>query len=225
RPWVGLSLGVLAYRDKASKRPEKVKDLDGIVEDLVRSMKEERSPEFAAAFGLALGLAQEPRVREELTKRMGELNDEDARGYFCLGLGLLGAQEAREALHKEVKEAVRKPLLLQQAAIGLGLLSDQTAVPELLEILKDAKTLSVQAAVATALGFIGDHRSVQPLIAMAKDEKLTDTARGFAIVALGKVADKEPLPWNSKISVMVNYRAFTRTLVGAGVAPGVLDIL
>jgi HEAT repeat protein len=225
RPWVGLSLGVLAYRDRASKRSEEIRDIEGIVDDLQKAMEEERNPEFAAAYGLALGLAGETRAREELTRKVGEVNDEEARGYLCLGLGLLGDQEAKEALHKEVKEAVRKPLLLQQAAIGLGLLSDQTAVPELLEILKGAKTLSVQAAVATALGFIGDQRSVESLVAMAKDERLTDTARGFAIVALGKVADKEPLPWNSKISVMVNYRAFTRTLVGAGYAPGVLDIL
>ena len=225
RPWVGVSLGVLTYRDRISKRPEKIKDLEGVVEDLLRAMKDEKSSEHAAAYGLALGLAGDRAKREEITNKMLEIGDEDARGYFCLGLGLLGDQEAKEVLHNEVKGAIRKPLLLQQAAIGLGLLSDQTAVPELLDILKEAKTLPVQAAVATALGFIGDYRSVDPLIAMAKDEKLTDTARGFAIVSLGRVADKEPLPWNSKISVMVNYRAFTRTLVGAGLTPGVLDIL
>lgn len=225
RPWVGLSLGVLAYRDRTSKRPEKIKDLEGLVEDLVKAMRDEKSPEHAAAYGLALGLAGDTAKREEIMKKMQEISEKDSRGYFCLSLGLLGDQEAKETLHNEVKGAVREPLLLQQAAIGLGLLSDQTAVPELLEILKDAKTLAVQAALATALGFIGDYRSVDPLIAMAKDEKLTDTARGFAIVALGRVADKEPLPWNSKFSVMVNYRAFTRTLVGAGLTAGILDIL
>ncbi|HET6201637.1 MAG TPA: HEAT repeat domain-containing protein, partial [Planctomycetota bacterium] len=225
RPWVGLSLGVLAYRDKASKRPEKVKDLDGIVEDLVRSMKEERSPEFAAAFGLALGLAGDTRVREELTKKMLELSDEDARGYLSLGIGLLGCRDARDALHGQLREGVRKPLLLQQAAIGLGLLSDQTAVPELLEILKDAKTLSVQAAVATALSLIGDPRSVDSLLRIARDGRLNDCARGFAIVALGRIGDKEAIPWNSGIAWMANYRAFTRTLVGGGFAPGILDIL
>ncbi len=225
KPWVGLSLGVLAYRDRTSKRAEKIKDLEGIVEDLTKAMKEEKVGEHASAYALGLGLAADPRAREDMTKKLGEISDPESRGYFCLGLGLLGDQESRDLLHKQVKDAIREPLLLQQAAIGLGLLSDQTAVPVLLDILKEAKTLSVQAAVATALGYIGDHRSIDPLMAMAQDKSLTDFARGFAIVALGRVADKEPLPWNSKISSMVNYRAFTRTLVGAGGSAGILDIL
>jgi len=43
-------------------------------------------------------------------------------------------------------------------------------------------------------------------------------------VALGIVADKEPLPWNSKISTNINYRANTTTLTGDN-GTGILDIL
>src|SRR5262245_50615637 len=57
KPWVGLSLGVLAYRDRTSNRAEKIKDLDGIVEDLTRVLKGEKNPEHASAYALALGLA------------------------------------------------------------------------------------------------------------------------------------------------------------------------
>ncbi|MGH7151037.1 MAG: HEAT repeat domain-containing protein, partial [Planctomycetota bacterium] len=136
KPWAGLSLGVLAYRDRTSKRAEKIKDLEGIVEDLTEAMKEEKNPEHASAYALALGLAGDLSAHESLAKKMSETRDDESRGYFCLGLGLLGDQESRDLLHKEVKDSVREPLLLQQAAIGLGLLSDQSAVPVLLEILK-----------------------------------------------------------------------------------------
>jgi len=75
-----------------------------------------------------------------------------------------------------------------------------------------------------ALGFIGDSRSIDPLVSMLEDKSLTDSARGFAAVALGIVADKEPLPWNSKISVDINYRANTTSLTSPE-GTGILDIL
>jgi Trm5-related predicted tRNA methylase len=48
-------------------------------------------------------------------------------------------------------------------------------------------------------------------------------SRAFAAVALGGVADKEKLPWNSKISRNMNYRGSVETLTQSG--SGVLDIL
>ena len=45
----------------------------------------------------------------------------------------------------------------------------------------------------------------------------------FAAVALGGVADKELLPWNSKIAVGMNYRASVETLTNQ--QSGILDIL
>jgi HEAT repeat protein len=223
QPWAGLGLGVLCNRARTGK--QEIPDREGILEDLRQAMIGEGSAEFAACYALALGLARDTSAREAIVKKMERISEEDSRGYFCLALGLLGSSESVDLLHREVKDSIRKPNLLKQAAIGLGLLSDRNAVPELLKILKEEKTLAVQAAVATALGFIGDSRSIDDLVAMMKDASLTDFARGFAAVALGIIADKETLPWNSKIAVSVNYRAFVRTLVGAGLSPGILDIL
>ena len=47
--------------------------------------------------------------------------------------------------------------------------------------------------------------------------------RAFAAVALGGIADKEDLPWNSKIGSNTNYRAAVETLTNR--QTGVLDIL
>jgi HEAT repeat protein len=106
----------------------------------------------------------------------------------------------------------------------LGLLGDKALVTTLISMLGEAKTLTTQAAIASALGFIGDNRSVDPLVVMLHDPSLTGAARGFAAVALGIVADKEPLPWNAKFSVDINYRANTTTLTGES-GTGLLDIL
>ena len=68
-------------------------------------------------------------------------------------------------------------------------------------------------------------RSVDPLIEMLQNQSVTASARGFAAVALGIVADKEELPWNAKISVNINYRANTPTLTDPAEGTGILDIL
>ena len=73
------------------------------------------------------------------------------------------------------------------------------------------------------IGFIGDKRSIQPLKDLLFDDKLSDLSRAFAAVALGGVADKQPLPWNSAIGVNMNYRAAVETLTNS--QTGILDIL
>jgi HEAT repeat protein len=198
---------------------------DAILARLHDAILEEGNPDSAAAYAIALGLAGDPGSVRPVAGRMIEIADESTRGYFCVALGLLGDASVRPFLREEMRRATRKPLLLSQAAIGLGLLSDAEAVPELLSLLRSSDTLAVQASVAMALGFVGDSRSVPDLVALLENRSQTDLARGFAAVALGMIGDKEDLPWNSKIAVSTNYRALVRTLVGSSLAPGILDIL
>ena len=79
------------------------------------------------------------------------------------------------------------------------------------------------SAIASAIGFIGDKRSIQPLTKLLFDDQLGELSRAFAAVALGGIADKEDLPWNSKIGSNTNYRAAVETLTNR--QTGVLDIL
>jgi hypothetical protein len=58
---------------------------------------------------------------------------------------------------------------------------------------------------------------------MLFDTQLGALSRAFAAVALGGIADKEPLPWNSRIAVNINYRASVETLTNQ--STGILDIL
>ena len=90
-------------------------------------------------------------------------------------------------------------------------------------MLETATGLATQAAISTALGAIGDSRSIDPLVELLGNQSVTDSARGFAAAALGIVCDKEELPWNTKISANINYRANTVTLTGGGT--GILDLL
>jgi len=71
----------------------------------------------------------------------------------------------------------------------------------------------------SALGQVGDTRAIEPLRALLENTKNKDLARAFAVVALGIIGEKTPLPWNAQISANCNYGASTVALFE------VLDIL
>ena len=145
--------------------------------------------------------------------------------YLCIGLALMKNERSTELIRSVVHGAIRRPKLLQQAAIALGKLGDKSVTNELQDMLVNdpSRNLAKLSAISSALGFIGDRRTIGPLTAMLHDESITDLSRAFAAVALGGVADKEPLPWNSKIAVNLNYRAAVETLTNG--SSGILDIL
>jgi HEAT repeat protein len=136
----------------------------------------------------------------------------------------LVASVLRLATRGVVPQAVRRPRLLQQAAIALGVLGDKDVADQLQKLIREEETnLSKMSAIASSLGFIGDRRTINPLVDMLFDTQLGALSRAFAAVALGGIADKEPLPWNSRIAVNINYRASVETLTNQ--STGILDIL
>ena len=153
-----------------------------------------------------------------------EKNKDELAGYICIGLALMNDQRSLEQIGRLVKESVRRPARLQQAAIALGKLGDKNAASTLVEMMTTGdQNLAKMSAIASALGFIGDRRTVTPLIKVMQDESLPDISRAFGAVALGGVAMQELLPWNTKIGINMNYRASVETLTNQ--VSGILDIL
>lgn len=224
RPWAGLAVGVMERAildtNKAGQTPSA-----GSKESLRTALKECADPEQLGAYAIGCGICKDLEARDILLERLKKVGTDQAKGYLAVGLGLMDAREAVKSIQEIVRESKYKPDLMKQAAIGLGLLGDKDLVPELVKMLGDSKGLATQAAISSALGFIGDSRSIDPLVEMLKNAQITQSARGFAAVALGIVADKEPLPWNAKISTNINYRANTTTLTDSTQGTGILDIL
>ena len=221
KSWAALSLGVLGRQLLDNEQTP-----DAAAAAALRSAATDcKNPADIGAYLLALGIRRDLEARDVVLGKMSFFKGSDeARGYAAVSLGLMEDRGSIEPIQEIIKKSKYKPDLLKQAAIGLGLLGDKELVPELITMLKDATGLATQAAISSALGAIGDARSIDPLIAMLGDKQITETARGFAAVALGIVCDKEPLPWNSKISTNTNYRANTTTLTGDN-GTGILDIL
>ena len=188
------------------------------------ALRDEKSATDIGAYAIGCGIVRDIEATGILLDKLRDTTDEMARGYVAVSLGLMNARDAIEPIQQLVERSKHRPDLLRQAAIALGLLGDKQVVKTLVGMLGEAKGFAVQAAVSSALGFIGDQDSIDPLVAMLEDTKNLDGARGFAAVALGIVADKEPLPWNSKISVHLNYLASTSTLNDTK-GTGILNIL
>lgn len=221
RPWAALALA-LGQRERA----EGGAAIDASVAKALRDALEgARSTEDVGALAIALGILGDRESTSLLLDRLVEMGDPDTRGYLATALGLVGAREAIGPIQEIVRGARYRPELLRSAAIGLGLLGDKGLVPDLVTMLGAAHGLSAQASIAYGLGSIGDARSVEPLIAMLQDAEKTDLARSWAAVALGIVADPEPLPWNVPLSAGINYRANTESLYDPVGATGILDIL
>ena len=219
-PWSGLGMGVHGYGLRQGNG-------DGLAE-LQRVLRfeavKERSPDDAGAFLIALGLTKDPEAYDVLLERLDFFKGSSgARGYAAVGLGLLGDAKAVQPLQAILADSRYDAPLLRQCAVALGLLGDKSVVASLVDELSRSRSLATQAALASALGAIGDRSALEPLLDLLQDERLTQTARGFAAVALGSVCDKDLMLWNSAYSVGVNYRASTETLTGGGT--GILDIL
>ncbi len=223
KAWAGLSCGVMARKltDAGFTSPAVAS-----LQQAVRSaLEEEEDPSKIGSFAISCGIMGDVEATKTLLKLLDTEKQDDSRGYIAVGLGLMNAREAVTDIQKIVDESKYRPDLLKQAAIALGLLGDKEVVPKLVTLLGESKGLATQASISTALGFIGDQRSIEPLVEMLQNDQLTERARGFAAVALGIVADKELLPWNSKIALDLNYRASTQTLTDQAAGTGILDIL
>jgi len=218
--YAGIGIGVMSWLLRDAGESPDAQSITLLHDELAGA----KAVEDIGAFSVASGLAGSEEAKGALQKLLVKTQEPVARGYVALSLGMLNIRESQEIIRNIVESSEYKPDLLKQAAIALGLLGDKETVPVLIDMLKSSKSLATQASLASALGFIGDRRSVDPLVEMLEDTSLTETARGFAAVALGIVADKEPLPWNTKIGVDLNYRASLPTL-NTQDGKGVLNIL
>ncbi|MCA8948537.1 MAG: hypothetical protein KDE27_03495, partial [Planctomycetes bacterium] len=229
RPWSALALGLLAFEAaERQSRQQQTPEPDRVLGDtLLDAFRAEKSPDIRGALAIALGLARYLPAADALRQELGDRATwakEELAGYFCIGLALMEDRGSKDAILQIVHDSPRLPLLLQQAAVALGKLGDKRAAADLVKMLEGTDgNLAKASAISGALGFIGDRGTVHPLVQLLSDESRSQLPRAFAAVALGGIADKEMLPWNSKLGIGTNYRAATETLTNR--VSGILDIL
>jgi HEAT repeat protein len=205
KPWIALGLAIMDYM---AREADKSREIDATSGEILAQFEDMKSPLPSAGLGIALGIMRDKDAGDRLHERMNRVkNDDEAAGYLAVALGLMNYQEAKEDINAMLDKATRRDKLLTQCAIGLGLLGDKEVSLKLTARLKEQNPVAVFSALAQGLGFIGDRRSISGLVELLSKKDLQPLNRAFAAVALGLVCDKEDLPWNSKISVNINYAA------------------
>lgn len=224
RPWAAISLGLLAHA-KFKASGDKADPDQMIGETLLEQLKHAKAPILVGALGVGLGLSRCRDAAPLMEKKiLGNIAKEEQSGYLCLGLALMQERAAIETIRTTMEQSSRRPSLFAQAATALGVLGDKSAAEVLHRRLdEEGRNLATLSAIASALGKIGDRRSVMPLKDAIFDTERGDLQRAFAAVALGGVADRALMPWHTKISKNINYRAAVETLTNSN--SGILDIL
>ena len=170
-------------------------------------------PRQRSALAVAQGIAKDRRAVPGL---LDVLRDPDAdpglRGYAALGLGMIGAPSAQSAVRQAMGE-LNAPSLRIQATLAAGLLDGDELVTDLIAVLCDEESPSyASGSAALALGHRRDERAVAPLLEIARDvetrhDRLT---RAFAVVALGRIAERRNVPALARVLRDLNYRTLGR---------------
>ena len=218
KPWAGLALGIYGHGLRQEGRPLTLSP-ESALSFMVRSA---RNPDTAVACALGAGLAGDVEVRREIESMLLDNNIEAYRGPLAISLGFLGDPASIPALKQAMADALHKPLLMEQAAIGRALLADRDLQNELLERLAESDCWASTWGATRALAWTADYRALRPLLDLLRDHRRSEPERGLAAEALGWIADKDLLPWDTRISTGLNYTVAPETLTDP-VGLGVLD--
>ena len=200
QPWAGIALALMG------------RDLDKnsmlratISQKLLETFEDSNNPLYKSAFAVGLGLMESVGSGAVIAEVMDDTNDLGLKGYLALSLGMMRYTEALPDLRNLVLDN-RDAKMRLQVATSLGLMGDVEAVPTLLDALKGAETLFVISSLARAIGLVGDRSAIDPLEELISDDRAPGLARAFGCVAIGLIAEKTNVPWNTKITQNANYR-------------------
>ena len=207
RPWAALAM---ALYGRALPDPER---RDRLTERLTLAFDEESDPSVRGAFALSLGLIDARGAVPSLRAALRRCSDERLIGHLMLTLGLLRDTESSTRMLQLCTNVGASPELRRQAATGLGLLGDGAIVPALVAYLAEADTLGECAGAASALALVGDESALDPLLELARDERAPPQRRGFAIAALGLLAERRAQTFHSELKADVNHLATTSALM------------
>lgn len=187
RPFCILALG-LSVRSLEPDAPE-TKDVGAF---LLKRLEATREPERAHSLSVALGMARAkaavPLLLERLTRRS---SNDQVRGAAAYGLGLMEARslEVRKALEKIALEG-RKPALLEEVVLALGLCGRRDIAPRMLDLLRGTNSSILQGRICVALGQLDHAATVEPLHTILRDERERTLVREFAATALAFMGDR-----------------------------------
>ncbi len=184
RPYCLLALGLAAREDSH--------DSLSIRRFLTERLEKTGESSQLAATAIAVGLARAEQATNLLLKRLKRNSIVSVRGAAAQGLGLMEARSAlvmRTLLELADKER-KKPRLLEDIALALGLSGRRDVALKLVELLRRSTASIVQGRILVALGHLDHEATVDPLHEILRDPGASTPVREFAAVALALIGDR-----------------------------------
>ncbi|MBM4016367.1 MAG: HEAT repeat domain-containing protein [Planctomycetes bacterium] len=203
QPWAALALGLVGRSDFEGPTATARLELSG--RKLVETFEESKDPALQGALALALGLGRHGGSAPLLRARLVDSANPELRGQLALALGMLKDRESIEPMRALVTDPALPPTTRIDVARGLALLGDGGFEGQLVDLLANAGDSNSAIAYAKALGLVGGTEAATALRALAEDRNRPEIQRGFAVVALGLLAEKSALPWNVPYLVDANF--------------------
>ena len=131
----------------------------------------------------------DPAINIRVKAILGELRDVNKarRRSAVMKLGMVGGEQALRALIRLVENQQEDLIVRGRAALMLGKLKDERAVPHLIRAL-DAPGFLTPYHAAQALGKIGDPRAITALQNLAAGSR--DKTRSAAVEALRQLGQE-----------------------------------
>lgn len=200
-PWAAMAL---ALAGKEMKRDSL--ERDEIEKRLADAFEAAKSNDQRAATAIALGLLEAQKSGKALLAAFSETNDSEYASSLAEALGLMRHDDATKELRDRLEKS-SDPKLRARIAIGLGLMGDLEVAGALVEALEKTNTLYGTASIAKSIGIVGDRSAIAPLAKIAHAKGRASLVSAFAVVSLGLLGEKTPLPWNVRIVENSNYIA------------------
>jgi HEAT repeat protein len=179
---------------------------------LLERLRETREPERAASASIALGLARAHEATDLLLERLRrESSPAPLRGAAAQGLGLMEARSVRvmKALEEIALEGRKKPRLLEDVVLALGLTGRRDIAPKLIDLLRRTTSSIVHGRIIIALGHLDHAATIEPLHEILKDKRERTIVREFAAVALAFIGDRRPEDLLFNLDAFFNLHATT----------------
>ncbi|MBI1849236.1 MAG: HEAT repeat domain-containing protein [Planctomycetes bacterium] len=186
-----------------SSRPSQRVVSEKLIPALREALKDSYFDVRAAAV-IALGKVGDKSVLPDLITTLADEHKQVSESA-ALAMGILGEKEATPTLiHLVNDDADGRKLVARPetpfrtrafAAVALGLLKDEAAIPALLATLdKKESQKDVPIAALVALGIMQANPAVERLTKLAEDStNVDDLTRSYAVIALGKIGNKDAL--------------------------------
>jgi HEAT repeat protein len=205
RPYCFLALGLAAREMDA---------IEGVPirKFLLERLRETREPERAASASIALGLARAHEATDLLLERLQRKSSTPPlRGAAAQGLGLMEARSVRvmKALEEIAVEGRKKPKLLEDVVLALGLTGRRDVALKLIDLLRNTTSSVVHGRIIIALGHLDHGRTIEPLHTILKDKRERTIVREFAAVALAFMGDRRQEDLLFKLDAFFNLHATT----------------